>query len=95
MTRTDRRLAAVLVGASLAWPCAGALAASQLHKCVDSGRTVYQQQACSPSAQAEPVTSAPHASAKASGPTTDTASIAPRKIKAPSAAASAAPATLR
>jgi len=95
MTRTDRRLAAVLVGASLAWPCAGAFAASQLHKCVDGGRTVYQQQACSPSAQPEPVATAPHASSKASAPSTDTASIAPRKIKAPSAAASAAPATLR
>jgi len=95
MTVVKRRLAAVLVGASLAWPFAGAFAASQLYKCVDGGRTVYQQQACAPSAHPEPVSSAPHASAKASAPSTDTASVAPRRVKAPPAAASAAPATLR
>ena len=95
MSPSSRRVAALLVGALLAAPCTAVVAASQLFKCVDGGRTVYQQQACSPSAQPEPVATAPHASAKASGPTTDTASIAPRKIKAPSAAASAAPATLR
>ena len=41
-----------------------ALAASQLFKCVEGGRTVYQQQACPVSAQAEPAPSASHPMAK-------------------------------
>ena len=53
MSPLPRPIAALLVGALLAGPCAGAFAASQLYKCVDGGRTVYQQQACSPSSQPE------------------------------------------
>jgi len=93
-----RRLAGLLVGASLAGPLAGAFAASQLHKCVDGGRTVYQQQACSPSAQPEtPVSVAAHpsAAAKASAPVAHAAATPPGKVKASPSPASSAPATPR
>ena len=104
MTPLKRHVAAVLVGASLAAACANAFAASQLFKCVDGGRTVYQQQACSPSAQPDAAASgtsaatkaaAPGMMAKASAPSGDAAPAAPRKIKASSSPASAAPATPR
>jgi hypothetical protein len=99
-----RQLAALLVGASLAWPCAGAFAASQLFKCVDGGRTIYQQQACAPSTQPEVAASAPPVSAKpgapgamanTAAPLGEAVSVAPRKLKASSSPASAAPATPR
>ena len=90
MSPTHRHIAALVVGASLAAPCIGAFAASQLYKCVDGGRTVYQQQACSPSAQAEVAASAPHGAAKASAP-----AAGPRKLRASSLPASSALATRR
>jgi hypothetical protein len=90
------RFAAVAIGALLAAPCAEALAGTQLFKCVDGGRTVYQQQACSVSSQPDPAASAPRPGAKASGPAAETvSSTAPRKLRASSSPASAAPATLR
>jgi len=96
MSPTHRHIAALVVGASLAAPCIGAFAASQLYKCVDGGRTVYQQQACSPSAQAEVAASAPHGAAKASAPAADAGSATgPRKLRASSLPASSALATRR
>ena len=95
MSPLPRRIAALLVGASLAGPCAGAFAASQLYKCVDGGRTVYQQQACSPSTQPDVAATVPPAMAKASAPVADSASSAPRRIRASSSPASAALATPR
>jgi len=62
-------------------------AGSQLFKCIDGARTIYQQQACSVSTAADPAASA--ARADAAPP------AAPRKLKPASASASAAPATPR
>ena len=89
-----RRVAALFAGALLALPCARSFAASQLFKCIDGGRTVYQQQACSVSSQPEAAASAPRMAAKASAPAADPASAAPRKLK-PSSPASSVPATPR
>ena len=68
-----------------------AAATPQLFKCIESGRTVYQQQACSVSSQIEPAASAPHASTKASEPATKVAA----RVKPATAPASSAPATSR
>ena len=95
MNPLTRGIAALFVGASLGAPGAGAFAASQLYKCVDGGRTVYQQQACSPSTQPEVAASAPQSTAKVSAPVTDSASSAPRRIRALSSPASSALATPR
>ena len=101
MNPLTRGIAALFVGASLGAPGAGAFAASQLHKCIDGGRTVYQQQACSASAQPEtPVSvaaqpSAANAAAKASAPIAHAAAVAPAKVRASPSPASSAPATPR
>ena len=68
-----------------------AAATPQLFKCIDGGRTVYQQQACSVSSQIEPAASAPHASTKASEPATKFAA----RVKPASVPASSVPATPR
>jgi len=65
--------------------------ASKLFKCIEGGRTVYQQQACS--ATAEPAVSAPPPAAKASG--VDAASAAARPALRPPSPASSASATSR
>jgi hypothetical protein len=62
MRRGNRVLAASLW--LLALPSWSLAAAPQLFKCVDGGRTVYQQQACPVTSQAEPAASAAHGSAK-------------------------------
>ena len=84
MSPSPRRIGALLVAALLAGPCAQAFGAPQLFKCIDGGRTVYQQQACSPSAQPEVAASAPHAASKASAPAAD------RRLRASSSPASSA-----
>ena len=94
MSPLPRGIAALLLGASLAGAGADACAASQLYKCVDGGRTVYQQQACSPSTQPDASTVSP-AMAKSSAPSADPASSAPRRIRALPSPASAALATPR
>ena len=95
MNPLPRGIAALLVGASLAGTGASAFAASQLYKCVDSGRTVYQQQACSPSTQPDAASTVSPAMAKSSAPSADPASSAPRRIRALPSPASAALATPR
>ena len=95
MSPSSRRVAALLVGALLAAPCTAVVAASQLFKCVDGGRTVYQQQACSPSTQPDAASTVPAAMAKASAPSADSAASAPRRIRALPSPASAALATPR
>jgi hypothetical protein len=78
------------IGAALAVAlCGDALAASQMYKCVEGGRTVYQQQACNP--QAEPAASAAHAPASAAS---DASSAAAKRLRRPSPPSSA-PATPR
>ena len=94
MSPLARRLAALFAGALLALPCARPFAASQLYKCVDGGRTVYQQQACSVSSQPEAAATGPNTATKASTPAADAASAAPRKLR-PSSPASSVPATPR
>jgi hypothetical protein len=94
MSPLPRRVAALFAGALLALPCARPFAAAQLYKCVDGGRTVYQQQACSVSTQPEAAASAPRLAAKASAPAADAASAASRKLRS-SSPASSAPATPR
>lgn len=81
-----RRIAVVAAVALLALPCAGAFAAPQLFKCVEGGRTVYQQQACRVSAESE---AASGAATRAAPPVADAASAAPRKLKSSSPASSA------
>jgi hypothetical protein len=78
MTTTIARLAATLA------LCLGgdAFAASQMYKCVENGRTVYQQQACNP--QPEGAASAAKAPASAAS---DASSA--RKLRRPSPASSA------
>jgi hypothetical protein len=66
-----------------------AFAAAQMYKCVENGRTVYQQQACNP--QPEPEASAAKAPASAAS---DASSAAGKKVRRPSPASSA-PATPR
>lgn len=101
MNASSRRAAGVLAGALLAGLLGDALAASQLYKCVDGGRTVYQQQACSPSAQPEIAAStpakasAPNVMAKASAPAASPAAVPPHNVKAPASPASSAPAKPR
>jgi len=90
MNPLPRGIAALLVGASLGAPGAGAFAASQLYKCVDGGRTVYQQQACSPSVQPDTALIVAPALTKASAPAADPAASAPRRIRASSSPASSA-----
>ena len=86
MTTMIARLAAALalaVGGD-------AFAAAQMYKCVENGRTVYQQQACNPQPQAQTATSAARPASAASV----ASSAAPKKLKQPSPASSA-PATPR
>jgi hypothetical protein len=99
MSPLRRRAALLLVGALLTGSCTGAFAASKLFKCVDGGRTVYQQQACSPSALPE---AAPSVPAHASGPSAMARANAPvaapaasQKVKTPPSPASSALATPR
>ena len=74
--------------AALAIAIAGdAFAASQMYKCVENGRTVYQQQACSASTTVDSPASAVKAEAASQA--------APRRLKPAPASASAAPAMPR
>ena len=82
MTATIVRLAAALALAI----GSDAFAASQMYKCVENGRTVYQQQACNPQPQVEAAASAAHPPASA---VSDAPSAAAKKIKRPSPASSA------
>jgi hypothetical protein len=66
-----------------------AFAAAQMYKCVENGRTVYQQQACNPHPEAAASAAKAPASAAA-----DASSAAGKKVKRPSPASSA-PATSR
>ena len=87
MTTMIARLAAALalaVGGD-------AFAAAQMYKCVENGRTVYQQQACNPQPQAEAAASAAH---PASSTASDAHSATTKKVRRPSPASSA-PATPR
>jgi hypothetical protein len=83
-----------LLGAVLALAtCAGpAGAASQLYKCVERGRTIYQQQACAVSPQEAPA-SAPGLTVHASA-ASEPAPAGTGKVKR-SSPASSAPATPR
>ena len=77
--------AIVWLAAALAVMLGGdALAAAQMYKCVENGRTVYQQQACNP--QPEPAASAPHQAASAAA---DASSAGAKKLRRPSPASSA------
>lgn len=89
------RFAGAIAGAVLAAPCAGSFAASQLFKCVDGGRVVYQQQACPVSSQPDGAASAARIGAKASAPMADASTAAPRKLRSSASPASAVPATPR
>ncbi len=91
MSTPLRRIVVAATAALLALPCAGAFAASQLFKCIESGRTVYQQQACPVSSQPDAASSL---AVKASAPAADAASATPRRLKS-SSPASSAPATRR
>ncbi len=65
---------------------------SQLFKCVDGGRTVYQQQACPVTQHVEASASGAHASAKSAS---EPAAKVTARLRPPSGPASSAPATPR
>jgi sugar/nucleoside kinase (ribokinase family) len=86
MTTTIVRLAA-----ALALAVAGdAFAAAQMYKCVENGRTVYQQQACNP----QPESAAASAAKPAASAASDASAAAGKKLRRPSPVSSA-PATPR
>jgi hypothetical protein len=68
-------------------------AAPTMYKCIEGGRTVYQQQACPVHPDAEPAASAARAATKASAAAEPAAGE--RKVKRASPAASSASATPR
>jgi hypothetical protein len=92
-TARSRRAAAAAAALALATLAGAAGAAPQMFKCVEGGRTVYQQQGCAVSAQAD-VTSAPRAAARASAGGDATSALA-RGLRQPSSSASSATATRR
>ena len=69
-------------------------AASKMYKCIEGGRTIYQQQACAVRPQPEAAASAPNAAAQASA-TAASASAGARKVTRSSPPASSSPATPR
>jgi uncharacterized protein DUF4124 len=73
-------------------PALPSAAASQLYKCVDGGRTVYQQQACRVTAETDASASGVHAAAKSAS---EPAAKAATRLKPPSPPASTALATPR
>jgi hypothetical protein len=88
-----RQLAAAAVLVLAAVPCAAG-AAPQMYKCVEGGRTVYQQQACPVHPDPDPAASAAHTAMKASA-AAEPASAGEHKVRRPLPAASSAPATPR
>jgi hypothetical protein len=93
MSPLQRRLAAGAVAALLLALSQAAGAASQLFKCIEGGRTVYQQQACAGAAQPEPAFGMTPLAKSAATPAEAT-SATPRRLRSPSPASSA-PATPR
>jgi hypothetical protein len=88
MKRRSRALFALAAASVLAALADSGFAASQLlYKCVDGGRTVYQQQACPVSATPDTPASAVQAA--------PASAASMQKVKSASPSASAAPATLR
>jgi hypothetical protein len=83
-----RRTPALVTAALLAAPLATPFAASQLHKCIDGGRTVYQQQACAVTSAPETAASAPRLPASASTARTEVTSTT-RSVRSASPASSA------
>jgi hypothetical protein len=82
-------MSAARVAAALALALASdAFAASQMYKCVENGRTVYQQQACNPQSEAAASAARPAASAAAAA----TSAAKPLRRSSP---ASSEPATRR
>ena len=82
-------MSAARVAAALALALANdAFAASQMYKCVENGRTVYQQQACNPQPDAAASAALPAASAASAA----TSAAKPLRRSSP---ASSEPATRR
>ena len=98
MTHPSHALQALFLAGGLLAAAHDSHAASQLFKCVDGGRTVYQQQACPSSAQSEPMASSPRALAKAevaAASATAPASAGALRLRPASPAASSVPAKPR
>ena len=83
------RLAAVLALSLATELASDAFAASQMYKCVENGRTVYQQQACNQQHESAASAARPPASAASAA-----APAAAKPLRRPSPASSA-PATPR
>ena len=88
------RRAQLAACAALALAAAQAEGGSQMFKCIEGGRTIYQQRACAVTAQPESAASAPHATPKASSPVAS-ASTGAAKVRQAPPAASPAPAARR
>jgi hypothetical protein len=95
MRRRSRTLSALVAAGTLFAMASDGNAASQLFKCVEGGRTVYQQQACPVSAQTEPTASSPRGIAKADAAPTSASAAVSNRLKPVSLAASSAPAKPR
>jgi hypothetical protein len=93
MKALERGIVAAAVGAALMTLAGASLGASQLFKCIDGGRTVYQQQACPVSSQPEPAASAAGLTAKTNTNAAAEPASAPARKLRPPAPASAALAT--
>ncbi len=91
MKRPALACATLLLLIAPSWSMA---ASPQLYKCVDGGRTVYQQLPCPVTAQVESAESGARASAKVQAASEPAAKVASR-LKPASPPASSAPATLR
>ena len=92
MRRRSRTLSALVAAGTLFAMASDGNAASQLFKCVEGGRTVYQQQACP--VEAQPAQAASAASSVAARPASAVANAAAtRKLRPAShhASASATP----
>jgi hypothetical protein len=91
-TTSHRRFAAAAVAIALTAPCGASFGASKLFKCIEGGRTVYQQQACSVTSEPAPSATVP-TTVKASG--AEAASATARPAVRPPSPASSASATRR
>ncbi len=86
--------AASLVAALLLLPLAATLSSaanSQLFKCVEGGRTVYQQQACPVTREVESSASGVHAAAKSASEPAAKVSTRLRPVSPPASSAHATP----
>jgi hypothetical protein len=95
VNRMTARLAAATAIVALAIGGSGALAATQMFKCIVGGRTVYQQQACPVDAELANPPGVTAASSPTKAASAASGAAAVHRLKPASRPASSAPATPR